>query len=166
MPWRHIGGTGVQLHSFLTSALDWAPRTLYSLLESSVSNEYKAAWAPEPVWTFSRRANSVSHAAIRTPNRPAHSSVTTPTTPSRLPAFRLGFICLSIQPTDYLFIRLLVRLYIFHLSAYVPTPTRLSTCSFVHFSVYPFCTAAIRDFNKGCAYSCFLCRSSVAAILC
>jgi hypothetical protein len=51
MPCRHTGGEEVQLHSFLTSALDtgvWSGR-------SPVPIEYGAGLVPEPVLTFWRR---------------------------------------------------------------------------------------------------------------
>jgi hypothetical protein len=55
MPWWHIGGMGVQLHSFLTSALDGGdamPHTLVTLCpgeRAPVPTEIDAGWATDPV---------------------------------------------------------------------------------------------------------------------
>jgi hypothetical protein len=67
----------VQLHSFLTSALDGG-ECLASRLDrfTPIPNQQEAGWAPEPVATFWRREKSLAHTGILTSDSPARSRVT------------------------------------------------------------------------------------------
>jgi hypothetical protein len=62
-------GEKVQLHSFLTSALDGANFTsqpLYPRERTPVPTEEESRWAPVPVWTFWRREKFIALTRIRT----------------------------------------------------------------------------------------------------
>ena len=82
MPWRKIGGTEVELHSFLTSALDWDEWSTSGadcfnplLREAASGTHTKEAGSPqEPAWTFRRTEKSLT--GIRTPDRLARSRIT------------------------------------------------------------------------------------------
>ena len=75
-------GAEVELHSFLTSALEWltfTPRPLCPREKIPVPlNRRVGEWATEPVWKFTRREKSLVPNGIRIPNRPAGSVVSIP----------------------------------------------------------------------------------------
>jgi hypothetical protein len=80
----------VQLHSFLTFALDggaWlapCPGRFTSVERAPFTFVEKAGWVPEPVWTSYRREKSVGCLGIRILDHPARSIVTRRTTLSRM----------------------------------------------------------------------------------
>jgi hypothetical protein len=75
---HHAGTEGpeVQLHSFLTSALDRGtvvntrPRSLYPQERASALTVQKAGWAPGPVWRGVEQRKYPVATRVRTPNRP------------------------------------------------------------------------------------------------
>jgi hypothetical protein len=58
------------------------PHSLAALLQPPI--EYETGWAPEPVWIFWRRVQSLPSAMNQTPDHPDGSLVTTSTTLSLL----------------------------------------------------------------------------------
>jgi len=76
MPWRHNGGAGVQLHSFLPltikckTVVNSTPRPLYPQGRIPVS------FVPQPVWTFQRREKSHVSTGAQNPYLASCSIVT------------------------------------------------------------------------------------------
>ena len=82
MPWRHLGGAEVWLHSFTTLAqnegefINTMPPALYLQRRIPVPIEGEGGQAPEPLWMIQRREKSLASVRIWTLDSPAHNLVT------------------------------------------------------------------------------------------
>ena len=90
--WRHTGVTEVQLHSFLTSALDEGerrvsiPGCLIPRARAPITTEQRAECSPSWSGHFEKAKSPVTE-TIRTPDLPAPSLVAIPTTLHPLSTF-------------------------------------------------------------------------------
>ena len=90
MPERHIGELEVELHSFLTSALEGVSDLLHALgvflleQEPMVPTEQETGRTPELVWMLQTETNlsPLSETEPQFPRRPVHCIITIPSTTS------------------------------------------------------------------------------------
>jgi hypothetical protein len=79
-PWKHIRGTEVWLHSFLTSVLRSTELLTWDHGRYTPGKQprylLEKRWAPAPVWTFLGAEKSLGPTEIRIRNGTTHSLVT------------------------------------------------------------------------------------------